>query len=71
MDKKLKNLYNKNDDPMMWELREIKIKMSNRKITAEQISENAKNIWDEFHKQQKRRTENVSDKSSKYEKKKL
>ncbi len=41
MDKKLVNLYDKNDDPMMWELREIKIKMSKEGIDFKKINQSA------------------------------
>lgn len=41
MDKKPINLYDKKDDPMMWELREIKIKMSQEGIDFKKINESA------------------------------
>ncbi|MBN8569191.1 MAG: hypothetical protein J0M18_06140 [Ignavibacteria bacterium] len=71
MDKEPINLYDKNDDPMMWELREIKIKMGKRKITAEEINKNAEEILKK-HGIKLRTLEHtvVSEKQENYKKKK-
>lgn len=71
MDKELINLYDKNDDPAMWELREIKIKMSKEKLTAEKINASAQKAWDEFYEYKKSKSmPMVSDKSANYKRKK-
>ena len=49
------NDYDKNKDPMMWELHEIRNQMQQEKLSPQQISKNAQRVIKEWKKRHKER----------------